>query len=285
MLLDVQSSVSGALLRKAYRKLALRWHPDKNKGDDCAAEKFQRITKAYEILNDEKLRTKYHARYKARQDRKRKRETENADIKEMRDRLEQREREHLASLWPKRQKQVAISKRSRNEHIFSQMLATPPNTPNSAPNQSRTQSLDASVPNTLHHATTLNSANSQNAVLVKWKSKLGTKSISLTTNDIRKALRIHGPIQDVILRPGRNRALVVFGDAQSVAHALTGGHVHICEVKLSIQSVRVNSAASICLPPRRLLHLFPLRCNGVYRVLVVPRLSDPRVCRIPPTKT
>ena len=38
-------------IRKSYRKLALKWHPDKNPGDDAAAEKFKELCNAYEVLS------------------------------------------------------------------------------------------------------------------------------------------------------------------------------------------------------------------------------------------
>lgn len=47
-------------IKKAYRKLALKWHPDKNRGKKEATEKFTKIGRAYEVLSDESLRSAYH---------------------------------------------------------------------------------------------------------------------------------------------------------------------------------------------------------------------------------
>lgn len=46
-------------IKKAFRKLALRYHPDKNPEDDSAGEKFKQISEAYDILSDEGKRRQY----------------------------------------------------------------------------------------------------------------------------------------------------------------------------------------------------------------------------------
>ena len=46
-------------IKKAYRKLALKFHPDKNKGDKAAEEKFKEASEAYHVLSDEKRKANY----------------------------------------------------------------------------------------------------------------------------------------------------------------------------------------------------------------------------------
>ena len=46
-------------IKKNYRKLAKQYHPDKNKGNKIAQDKFIEITNAYEILSDDKKRKEY----------------------------------------------------------------------------------------------------------------------------------------------------------------------------------------------------------------------------------
>ena len=51
-ILEVGRDASGAEIKKAYRKLALKYHPDKNQGDSEAEEKFKLINEAYGALRD-----------------------------------------------------------------------------------------------------------------------------------------------------------------------------------------------------------------------------------------
>jgi len=58
-LLGVDRSASTADIKKAYRKLAMQYHPDRNPNDKTAEAKFKEIAEAYEILSDEKKRQQY----------------------------------------------------------------------------------------------------------------------------------------------------------------------------------------------------------------------------------
>jgi molecular chaperone DnaJ len=58
-ILQVRRDASGAEIKKAYRKLAIRYHPDKNPGDKEAEEKFKAINEAYEVLSDDEKRQIY----------------------------------------------------------------------------------------------------------------------------------------------------------------------------------------------------------------------------------
>eukprot|EP01114_Cavostelium_apophysatum_P017234 TRINITY_DN5070_c0_g1_i1.p1 TRINITY_DN5070_c0_g1~~TRINITY_DN5070_c0_g1_i1.p1 ORF type:complete len:240 (-),score=47.81 TRINITY_DN5070_c0_g1_i1:72-791(-) len=56
--LGVRKDAPADEIRRAYRKLAIKWHPDKNHSED-ASEKFKEISKAYEILSDPEKRRTY----------------------------------------------------------------------------------------------------------------------------------------------------------------------------------------------------------------------------------
>lgn len=57
--LGVSKTASADEIKQAYRKLARKYHPDANKGDHSAEERFKEISEAYNILSDEKRRKEY----------------------------------------------------------------------------------------------------------------------------------------------------------------------------------------------------------------------------------
>lgn len=58
-LLGVEKTASEAEIKAAYRKLALRYHPDRNAGDQEAQELFKKISIAYAVLSDPNKRRQY----------------------------------------------------------------------------------------------------------------------------------------------------------------------------------------------------------------------------------
>ena len=59
--LEVSENATYDEIRKSYRKLARKYHPDSNPGNKEAEEKFKEISEAYEVLGDENKRQKYDA--------------------------------------------------------------------------------------------------------------------------------------------------------------------------------------------------------------------------------
>lgn len=57
--LGIDKSTSDAEIKKAYRKQAMQWHPDKHQGDKSAESKFKEINEAYQTLSDSKKKQQY----------------------------------------------------------------------------------------------------------------------------------------------------------------------------------------------------------------------------------
>ena len=57
--LGVNKDASASDIKKAYRKLAMKFHPDKNEGNEAAETKFKEVSEAYQVLSDPEERSKY----------------------------------------------------------------------------------------------------------------------------------------------------------------------------------------------------------------------------------
>jgi molecular chaperone DnaJ len=57
--LEVTKTATGEEIKKSYRKLAVKFHPDKNPGDHTAEEKFKELGEAYDVLSDDTKRAAY----------------------------------------------------------------------------------------------------------------------------------------------------------------------------------------------------------------------------------
>jgi len=58
-ILNVSKSASADEIKKAYRKVAMKYHPDRNQGDNTAEEKFKEAAEAYSILSDSDKKSRY----------------------------------------------------------------------------------------------------------------------------------------------------------------------------------------------------------------------------------
>ena len=58
-ILGVSKSAKKEEIKKAYRKLAVKYHPDKNKGDKGAEEKFKEASEAYHVLSNSERKQNY----------------------------------------------------------------------------------------------------------------------------------------------------------------------------------------------------------------------------------
>ena len=58
-ILGVEKNASAEDIKKSYRKLAMQYHPDRNKDNPKAEEKFKEVNQAYDVLKDEQKRAAY----------------------------------------------------------------------------------------------------------------------------------------------------------------------------------------------------------------------------------
>ncbi len=58
-ILGLTKTASAAEIKKAYRKMAMKYHPDKTKGDKALEDKFKKISEAYAVLSDSKKKNQY----------------------------------------------------------------------------------------------------------------------------------------------------------------------------------------------------------------------------------
>ena len=58
-ILGLSKSASDSEIKSSYRKLAMKYHPDRNPGDKKAEDKFREITESYEILKDSQKKAAY----------------------------------------------------------------------------------------------------------------------------------------------------------------------------------------------------------------------------------
>jgi curved DNA-binding protein CbpA len=91
--LDPLQPFSEADVKRAYRSLALKLHPDKNRNDAKAEVKFHALQTAYELLLDPRVRADHESRLRARAEQRERYEAQGREMAMARDDLERRERE------------------------------------------------------------------------------------------------------------------------------------------------------------------------------------------------
>ncbi|KAI9718369.1 MAG: hypothetical protein M1812_004090 [Candelaria pacifica] len=91
-LLGISSTATESDLRRAYRKTALKYHPDKNADNPSAVEKFHLLQIAYDVLSDPTVKAAYDNARAAKLQKKRQNELFEGKRRQMKENLEMRER-------------------------------------------------------------------------------------------------------------------------------------------------------------------------------------------------
>lgn len=118
-LFEVSTKCSVAEIKKAYRKKALIHHPDKNPDDPKAKEIFQKLSKALEILSDEKARASYDKILNARTERILKEKKLDGKRKKLREDLEAKEKNYKESIIEEEERLKQEIERLRKEGYAS----------------------------------------------------------------------------------------------------------------------------------------------------------------------
>lgn len=122
-ILGVKNDASSSEIRRAFRKKALKLHPDKNPDRPDAADRFDEVNKAYELLSDAKLKREYDQKLSVELAREAKWAAENADVRAMREKLEARERQADERRRAKRRRAEEDRTKKQNRDIMRGLMS------------------------------------------------------------------------------------------------------------------------------------------------------------------
>ena len=195
-------------ITKAYRKLALKLHPDRNKGNKRASEMFVAVTASYEFLSDLDRKIKYDAKIKVQLEKKKRNQKRSREVQNMREKLEQMERKRARKNEPPSRADREKSIRASNQRLvqeYRDKLAA-----SSASTHMKIQRGRVGV------------------VLLKWKKKATRQP---TENTIRQRMRLYGNILQVRILQNERKALVCF-DSTISAKAVASQSYDDLKVKI-----------------------------------------------------
>ncbi|XP_062502624.1 dnaJ homolog subfamily C member 17-like [Corticium candelabrum] len=203
--LEVDSSCTEKEITKAYRKRALQCHPDKNPDNPAAAEKFQKLSRIYEILSDTVAKAVYDNLRKARRKQKERNEALDAKRRKIKEDLERREHQ---SLQDKYDEQAAVKK--LEEEI--KRLRAEGSKKVKEQEQLMKQKLEGKTEESKASAAT---------VKVRWKAKKsdetngGYSKVLLT-----QLLQKYGDVEVLVSLKRKGSAIAAFSDIHSAAMAI-----------------------------------------------------------------
>ena len=215
-------------VKSAHKKLALKYHPDKNKGDENAAKRFMEIQEAYQALSDEKVREAYDAMVRAKKQREAKinemDKKRKADVNALleRERLaKERRTDDVATAESKYMKELTRM-REKNKKIIEEAEAK-----RRAENERKVEAIHEAFQSKASKEQSKKDQleESQRTLKVKW-----VKKYSITTEFLSKIFGVYGEVDKAVA--GKKSGLVVFKEnaaAANASHALKAGSVEEAE--------------------------------------------------------
>nr|POF14332.1 pre-mrna-splicing factor cwf23 [Quercus suber] len=241
-LIGVQAGASDSEIRRAYRKTALKYHPDKNAGKPDVIEKFHLLQIAYDVLSDSTVKELYDNARRARQEKKDREQAFGGRRKWMKEDLERREsgafkrkREEAdeeATFERELRRLAEDGKRRRrereealrNEIQVEQGLSVPTNMPVDV------DGTDGVVPEV------------DRSITLRFPKTEETKSID--QNSLLSIFSRFGAIEEVVLRDKKikiegEKHRVAFNTAVIVYKSIVGAHAAVVDI-LTLQRQQVK---------------------------------------------
>jgi DnaJ homolog subfamily C member 17 len=246
-LLNVTPSVTEKALNKAYKRAALKWHPDKNTSNaEAASAMFDEIRKAYDILSDSTQRTLFDQKKKAEIATKERDLKLTGKRKRLKEDLQRREQENLVKTAAAKLAKTAaihiqkkmkttnnkiddlrrkgeLQRIARDQMIKTKLTISKTKEPNNN-SSSGSGSSSSSSSSTINNST---------IVVVKWKKKQG---IEHNTESLKTLLETEfGLIETILIGKKGNRAIVEFKSSASVEKSIQ------CASKFNLRITKQNA--------------------------------------------
>lgn len=201
-------------ISKAYKVKALELHPDKNRDDPKAHDKFQRVKSSYEILKDEKARKLFDDLLKVKQEQQRRHSERDAKKRRMVSDLEERER---AAFAPdpdarEREKEERILKELKEQ--VARVRAMHANKGKNAASVSKTEM--GGVGKESADTGGQSAVDKKRILKVSWE-KVGE---GYTAERLRELFSKFGDVEDVVIKKKRGSALVVMASEDAAVSLL-----------------------------------------------------------------
>lgn len=209
--LEIEKTEDHNQIKKAYKKLIKKYHPDKNK-EANTVEKFDRIKIAYDLLKNEELKALYDSKLKSKEERKIKKKQMNDKRRKFAEDLENREKKNAennqtnASTDKSKDSQnfKEKNKYKQYEEEYNKMFVDDDLFSSQVPKK---KSLDEKL--------------NQFGIKIKWKSDMG---VIFTKEILKTYFKEFGHIEEIILKENENKALILFNNDKAIKEILNNSN-------------------------------------------------------------